>query len=207
MPTSIPTHFSGFSGFAVEQLEDAVLHPAEGVFFVLIHPLEDVAFREELRRADEESLFNEKVTRFLLGDADQVGHDVGDQAELLDAVVPLATDVDHPEGVSVLPAIESINHEIQPADRFPVVVAQDEVRTFIFVDGSQFAQGMEDLLVVRQRNLFVVELVLRTREDFLGDGRLIVGHIRPLSAPCDMVYGVNYQLNQVWFTPKYFTQG
>jgi hypothetical protein len=30
------------------------------VFFALIHPLEDVAFREELRRADKEPLFDEK---------------------------------------------------------------------------------------------------------------------------------------------------
>jgi hypothetical protein len=33
---------------------------------------------------------------------------------------------------------------------------------------------VEDLLVVRQRDL-VVELVRRTGEDVLGDGRLLVG--------------------------------
>jgi len=41
------------------------------VFFVLVLSLEDVALREVLRRSNEESLFNEEVARFLLGDADK----------------------------------------------------------------------------------------------------------------------------------------
>jgi len=153
--------------------------------------------REELGRADEQPLFDEEVARFLLGDTDEVGHDITDQAELLNAIVPLAADVDHPEGVGVLPAVESVDHEVQPADRLPVVVPQHEVRAVVLVDGSQFAQGVEDLLVVRQRDLFLVELVLRTSKDLLGDGRLFVGHIQALSAPCDMIYGVNHRVNSV----------
>ena len=159
-----------------------------------------------LRRADEQPLFDEEVARFLLGDTDEVGHDITDQAELLDAVVPLPTDVDHSESVGVLPAVESIDHEVQPADRLPVVVPQHEVRAVVLVDGSQFAQGAEDLLVVRQRNLFLVELVLRTREDLFGDRRLFVGYIQALSAPCDMVYEVNHRLSQMWFSLGWFTQ-
>jgi len=165
-----------------------------------------VTLREELRRADEEALLDEEVTRLLLCDADEIRYDIGDQAELLDAIVPLTTDVDHPEGIGVLPAVEAVDHEVQPADRFPVVVAQYEVRALIFVDGGQFTQGVEDFLVVRQRYLLVVELVLRTHEDLLGDGWLLVGHTRLLSAPCDMVYEVNHRFSQMWFTPEWFTQ-
>ena len=29
----------------------------------------------------------------------------------------------------------------------------------------------------------------------VGYGRLFVGHIQALSAPCDMIYGVNYRVN------------
>ena len=65
--------------FLVEQLEHAVLHQAEGVFFVLLHPLEDVALREKLGRADEQALFDEQVTRLFSGDDNEVGHEVGDQ--------------------------------------------------------------------------------------------------------------------------------
>lgn len=54
----------------------------------------------------------EEVARFRFGDADEVRDDIGDQAELLDAVVPLNTDVDHPEGVCVRPSVQSIDHEI-----------------------------------------------------------------------------------------------
>jgi hypothetical protein len=135
--------------FPLEQLEDAVLHPAERVFFVLVHPLEDVALREGLTRADELSLLDVEVTRLFLGNADEIGHDVGDQTELLDAVIPFPADVDHSEGVGVLPAVEAVDHEVQAADRLPVVVPQHEVRLVVLVDGRQFAQGVEDLLVVR----------------------------------------------------------
>jgi hypothetical protein len=41
------------------------------------------SFREELRRVDKQPLPNEKVARLLLGDPDEVRHDVADQAELL----------------------------------------------------------------------------------------------------------------------------
>jgi len=53
------------------------------VLLVLVLPFEDVALREELGRADEQPLFDEEVARFLLGDTDEVGHDITDQAELL----------------------------------------------------------------------------------------------------------------------------
>jgi hypothetical protein len=86
-----------------------------------------VALCEELCRADEQALFDKEVTQFFLGDANEVGHDVGNQVELLDAVVSLATDVDHPEGVGVLPAVETVDYEDQPPNRLPVVVTQDEV--------------------------------------------------------------------------------
>jgi len=54
-----------------------------------------------------------------------------------------------------------------------------------------------DIVVAPDSKADFVELVLRTREDFLGDGRLLVGHTRFLSAPCDMVYRVNHRLSQV----------
>ena len=152
-----------------------------------------MTLREEFCRADEEPLLDEKITRLFLGDTDEVSHDVRDEAELLAAVVPLTTDVDHPEGLGILPAVEPVDHEVQPSDRLPVVVAQHEVRLIILVDGAQLAQSVEDFLVVRQRDRFVVELVLRTREDLFGDGRLFVGHIRTLSALGDIVHDVNYQ--------------
>ena len=44
---------------------------------------------------------------------------------------------------------------------------------------------------------FLVELVLRAGEDRLGDGRLFIGHIQTLSAPCDMIYGINHRVNSV----------
>ena len=67
-----------------------------------------------------------EVARYPLGDTGEGGRDITGQVELLDAVVSLAADVDHPEGVGVLPAVASINDEVQPADRLPVVVSQHE---------------------------------------------------------------------------------
>ena len=81
---------------------------------------------EEISLAD-----NEEIAWLRLGDADEEGHDVGDQAELLDAVVPLPSDVDHPESVGVLPAVEAVYHKVQPPDRLPAIIPEHEVRPVV----------------------------------------------------------------------------
>jgi hypothetical protein len=115
------------------------------VLLVLVLPLEDVTFREVLGRADEQSLFDEEVIWLFFGDSDEVRHDIGDQAELLDAVVPFSTDIDHSERVCVGATVETVHYQVQPSDRLPVVVSEDEVRLVVLVDRSQLAQGVEDL--------------------------------------------------------------
>jgi len=111
------------SSFLFEQLENAVLHPTEGVIFILVVPLEDVTLGKVLGRTDEEPLLNKEVTRFFLSNTDKIGHDIADQEELLDAVIPLSSDIDHSEGVGVLSTVEPVDHEVQPAYRLPVVVS------------------------------------------------------------------------------------
>ena len=59
------------------------------MFFVLVLPFEDVTLCEVLGCADQKPLIDEEIARLRLGDADEEGHDFGDQAELLDAVLPL----------------------------------------------------------------------------------------------------------------------
>lgn len=54
--------------FPLKRLEDAVLHPADGMLLVLVLPFEDVALREVLDRPDEKPL----VSRF--GVSMVVGH-------------------------------------------------------------------------------------------------------------------------------------
>jgi len=70
--------------------------------------------------------------------------------------------------------------QVQPSDRLPVVASEDKVRPVVLVDRSQLAQG---------GGLLLVELVLRTLQDLLGDGRLLVGYTLSLSASHHMVYG------------------
>jgi len=71
--------------------------------------------------------------------------------------------------------------QVQPSDRLPVVASEDKVRPVVLVDRSQLAQGVGASSLV--------ELVLRTLQDLLGDGRLLVGYTLSLSASHHMVYG------------------
>jgi len=148
--------------------------------------------------SDDEPPVPEEVLTSAKDQLDEEEISVADNEEILHALSELTPVYENDRSYFVLG-----NYDREPirrlnlgVDRLPVVVPQHEVRLVILVDGGQLAQSVEDFLVVRQRDRFVVELVLRTREDLFGDGRLFVGHIRTLSASGDIVYEVNYQLNR-----------
>nr|WP_211609205.1 hypothetical protein [Halogranum amylolyticum] len=138
------------STLLVEQLKNAVLHPTERVFLALILPLEDVTLREVFSRADEQSLFDEEITRVLFSDTDKVCHEVSNETEFLNAVVPLASDIDHAERVAIGTAVEPVNYEIQPTNWFSVVVSEYEIRALVLVGWCELAECVENLLVIRE---------------------------------------------------------
>ena len=87
--------------------------------------------------------------------------------------------------------------EISLADNEEILHALSELTPVYENDRSYFVLGNYDREPIRRRDLVFVELVLRAGEDLLGDGGLFVGHIQALSAPYDMIYGVNHRVNPV----------
>jgi len=130
MPAIQPT-------FVIEQFEDTILHPAEGVLLVLVFPFEDVTFREILSSADKKPLFDKEVAWIFLSNTHKICHDIGYQAEFLNTVVPLSSNINHPEGLGVFSSIEALDHQIQPANWLSVVIPYHEVQPVVFVDYRQ----------------------------------------------------------------------
>lgn len=107
---------------------------------IFVLSFEDMAFREVFDRANEQSLFNEEITGVFLDDTDEVGNEIGDETEFLDTIVPFPTDVDHSKCVGIFSTIQAVDHEVQSANRFPIVVPSTKYeRSFSYTGVSSLS--------------------------------------------------------------------